>query len=318
MQKRLLRQESFRVFVLFRVFVIQSLCASAVHGTYTKEPSMELQPPRPVYEAIAALIRDHVGARPEVGVIIGSGLSAVAEHLDQATAVPYSALPHWPLSTVQGHRGEIIVGRWAGHTVAILNGRAHFYEGYSMAELALPVRVLKTLGVNTLIVTNAAGGLDPTFRVGDCMLITDHINLPGMAGQSPLRGPNDPMMGPRFPDMTRVYDPTLAELARRAARERGITLREGVYIMLAGPTYETPAEVRFLRLIGADAVGMSTVPEVVAARHLGLAVLGLSGITNVAHLAHDEGEVSHEEVIAAGRILGPRMRDLIEGVLEQM
>jgi len=279
---------------------------------------MDLQPSQSVYESIAAFVRTHVGARPDIGIITGSGLGAVAEHLDQATAVPYSSLPYWPLSTVQGHRGELIVGRWAGHTVAILNGRTHFYEGYSMVELALPVRVLKALGVKTLIVTNASGGLNPAFHVGEVMLITDHINLPGMAGHSPLRGPNDPLMGPRFPDMTRAYDPALADLARNAARERGITLREGIYIMVAGPTYETPAEVRLLRLMGADAVGMSTVPEVVAARHLGLRVLGLSGITNVAHLTGDEGEVSHEEVIAAGQVIGPRMRDLIDGVLSQM
>ncbi len=277
---------------------------------------MDEQPSRVLYQAIAALIHEHVGARPDVGVILGSGLGIVAESLEQATAVPYRDLPYWPVSTVEGHHGELIVGRWAGHTVAILNGRAHYYEGYSMAELALPVRVLKALGIARLIVTNAAGGLEPGYRVGDIMLITDHINLVGMAGLSPLRGVNDPFLGPRFPDMSRVYDRELANVARRVAREKKIVLREGVYIMLGGPTYETPADVRFLRLIGADAVGMSTVPEVVAARHMGLPVLGFSGISNVAPLAGEEAEVSHEEVIAAGRVIGPRLRDLIGGVLE--
>jgi len=277
---------------------------------------MDEQPPRSLYQAIAALIREHVDAQPEVGIILGSGLSAVAGLLEQPTVIPYSALPHWPVPQVEGHRGELIIGRWANHSVAILSGRAHYYEGYSMPQLALPVRVLAALGVSRLIVTNAAGGLDPGFRVGDVMLITDHINLVGMAGLSPLRGPNDPLQGPRFPDMTSAYDHELANLARRAARAKKITLREGVYIMLAGPAYETPADIRFLRLIGADAVGMSTVPEVIAARHAGLAVLGLSGITNVARLTPDEGQVSHEEVLAAGEVLGPRLREIIGGVLQ--
>ncbi|HOG47196.1 MAG TPA: purine-nucleoside phosphorylase [Anaerolineae bacterium] len=273
---------------------------------------------QPLYNAIAALIRQQIATPPDVGIILGSGLGAVAEQVEGPVTIPYHTLPAWPCSTVAGHHGELVVGRWANHTVAVLNGRAHYYEGYSMGELAVPVRVLRTLGVTRLIVTNAAGGLEPGFRAGDLMLITDHINLAGMAGPSPLRGPNDAALGPRFPDMTRAYDPALQHLARSVAKAKKMRLREGVYVMLAGPAYETPAEIRFLRLIGADAVGMSTVPEVVAACHAGMAVLGISAISNVAHFAPSAEKVSHDEVLAAGAAIGPRMRDLIGGVLAQL
>ncbi len=276
----------------------------------------ELQPPASLYQAIAALIRTQIDARPEVGLILGSGLSPVSSRIERRVVIPYDRLPYWPHGNVVGHGGELIVGDWAGHHVVCLSGRAHYYEGFSMAELALPVRVLKALGITRLIVTNAAGGLHPGFHAGELMLITDHINLVGLAGLSPLRGPNDLGLGPRFPDMTQAYDPKLANLARSVAREKHIILREGVYVMVGGPAYETPSDIRFLRLIGADAVGMSTVPEVIAARHAGLAVLGIAGITNVARLTLDEGPVSHEEVVAAGETIGPRMRDLIQGVLE--
>lgn len=273
---------------------------------------------RPLCNAVAALIRQQIVTPPDVGIILGSGLGAVVEAVADPVVIPYETLPGWPRSNVEGHKGELVVGQWANHTVIILNGRAHYYQGYSMAQLALPVRVLRTMGVTRLIVTNAAGGLEPGFRVGDLMLITDHINLVGMAGLSPLRGPNDPTLGPRFPDMSQAYDPALQNLARSAAKAKGLFLREGVYVMVAGPAYETPAEIRFLRLIGADAVGMSTVPEVVAARHAGMAVLGISGITNVARFVPSADKVSHDEVLAAGQTLGPRLRDLIGGVLERL
>ncbi len=277
---------------------------------------MHEQPALSEYEAVAARIREQTKAAPEVGIILGSGLGAVVERVEEPVAIPYSDLPGWPLPRVEGHAGQLVVGRWAGHTVAVLCGRAHYYEGYSMVELVLPVRVLHTLGTRYLVVTNAAGGLEPGYRVGDLMLITDHINLVGMAGLSPLRGANDAALGPRFPDMSQAYDPTLANLARRVARDRKISLREGVYIMLAGPAFETPADIRFLRLIGADAVGMSTVPEVIAARHAGMAVLGISGISNVAPLAGQPGVASHAEVLAAGKTLGPRLAGLLDGVLQ--
>ena len=279
---------------------------------------MEDQFHRAQYQAIAALIRQQIKEPPEVGIILGSGLGGVGERVSDPVVIPYRTLPHWPLSTVEGHKGDLVIGRWANRTVAVMNGRAHYYEGYSMVDLALPVRVLRVLGARKLIVTNAAGGLQPGYKVGDIMLITDHINLVGMAGLSPLRGPNDGLLGPRFPDMSRAYDPDLANLARRVARDKKIPLREGVYIMLAGPAYETPADIRFLRLMGADAVGMSTVPEVIAACHAGMAVLGLSGITNVAPLAAGASPTTHDEVIAAGQALGPRMCELIEGVLAAM
>jgi purine-nucleoside phosphorylase len=279
---------------------------------------MELQPPASLYQAIASLIRSQIDARPEVGIILGSGLASVASQIEPRTVIPYSRLPYWPQATVEGHHGELIIGHWSGHVVACLSGRGHYYEGYSLVELGLPVRVLKALGVMRLIVTNAAGGLDPGYHAGDLMLITDHINLVGMAGLSPLRGRNELGLGPRFPDMSEAYDRKLANLARSVAREKNIVLREGIYIMLGGPAFETPADIRFLRLIGADAVGMSTVPEVIAARHAGLLVLGISGISNVARLTPDEGPVTHEEVLAAGEKMGPRMRRLIGGVLEKL
>jgi purine-nucleoside phosphorylase len=250
-----------------------------------------------------------------VGIILGSGLGALADQVAQAQAVDFADVPHWPVSTVEGHRGRLLAGELEGQQVIVLQGRAHFYEGYSPAHLALPVRVLRLLGVSTLIASNAAGGLHPDFRAGDLMVLTDHLNLVGMAGFNPLRGPNDDALGPRFPDMSQAYDPALRRLAFEAAAAEGIVLRQGVYVCLAGPSYETPAELRFLRGAGADAVGMSTVPEVVAARHVGMRVLAFSGITNVPALEPGAGETSHEEVLEAGRMLGPRLVAVVRGVL---
>jgi purine-nucleoside phosphorylase len=210
-----------------------------------------------------------------------------------------------------------VIGRLEGQNVFVLQGRVHYYEGYNIAQVALPVRVMQRLGVQTLVVTNAAGGVNPDFQPGDLMLITDHLNLIGMAGLSPLRGPNLDELGPRFPDMSRVYDRELLGLARQSAKENGILVREGVYVSLAGPSFETPADLRFLRGIGADAVGMSTVPEVTAARHGGTRVLGISGITNKANL---DGETltTHEEVLEAGEQIVPRLIALIRGVLRRL
>ncbi|HHS96860.1 MAG TPA: purine-nucleoside phosphorylase, partial [Chloroflexi bacterium] len=226
---------------------------------------------------------------------------------------------HFPQATVEGHAGRLVVGRLEGRVVMVMQGRAHYYEGYSMAQVTLPIRVMQVLGVGTLIVTNAAGGLNLDFRAGDVMVIRDHINLIGMAGQSPLRGPNLDRFGPRFPDMTRAYDPTLRALALDVARKAGIPAWEGVYVCLAGPNFETPADVRFLRMIGADAVGMSTVPEVIVARHGRMRVLGLSGISNVLS-GEDEpaAETTHEEVLEAGRLLAPRLETIVRGVLRRL
>lgn len=254
---------------------------------------------------------------PTVGVILGSGLAEVADALEPADHMPFREIPHFAVSTVEGHAGELVLGRCGDKTVALLRGRLHYYEGYSMQQVTFPVRVLRELGVRTLIVTNAAGGLNTAFRAGDLMLLTDHLDLAMMAGLNPLRGPNDPQIGPRFPEMTNAYDPELRALAQAAARELGFTLREGVYVMLAGPNFETPADSRFLRLIGADAVGMSTVPEVLVARHGGLRVLGISLVSNVIpETGH--GETSHAEVLAAGKEAAPRLAALIREILRRM
>ncbi len=270
-----------------------------------------------VIDAAAEALRRRFASRPKVGIILGSGLSAVAEAVEAEAVIPYPDIPHFPRATVEGHAGRLVVGHLEGHPVMVMQGRAHYYEGYSMAQVTLPVRVMQALGVNTLIVTNAAGGLNPSFRPGDVMVIRDHINLIGMAGLNPLRGPNLDRFGPRFPDMSSAYDPTLRAIARSVAQEASIPVHEGVYICLAGPSFETPADIRFLRLIGADAVGMSTVPEVTVARHGGMRVLGLSGISNVAS-TEGENVATHEEVLEAGRVLAPRLETIIRGVLRRL
>lgn len=270
---------------------------------------------RAEFERAAHYIASKTPHRPTIGLVLGSGLNALAERLERADVIPYCDIPGFPVSTVAGHSGALVIGEWGGKTVLVMRGRAHYYEGYSMQRLTLPIRVMRLLGVNTLIVTNAAGGVNETFRAGDVMLITDHINFVGMAGANPLRGPNDDTLGPRFPDMSRAYDPALCNLARAVARENGIALREGVYVMIAGPSYESPADVRVLRLLGADAVGMSTVPEVIVARHGGMHVLGLSLISN--SLA-SHTQVDHEEVLAAGRAAIPHLTTLIQGIVERI
>jgi len=267
----------------------------------------------------ASVIRACTGHHPHIGLILGSGLSSLADEVEQADTLPYSEIPHFPVSTIEGHTGKLVIGRLAGQTVLVMQGRTHYYEGYSMQRVTLPVRVMQVLGVHTLIVTNAAGGINPGFLPGDLMLITDHLNLVGMAGLNPLRGPNLDEFGPRFPDMSSAYDPALQALARRVASELGFALQEGVYMCLAGPTFETPADIRFLRAIGADAVGMSTVPEVIVARHGGTRVLGVSGISNVSITDPGEGrETTHAEVLEAGKIIVPRLIGLLKGVLRDL
>ncbi len=268
------------------------------------------------YERAAEYIRTQTRHRPSIGLILGSGLNPLADEIARADVIPYRDIPIFPVSTVEGHRGELVCGQLSGKTVVAMRGRAHYYEGYSMQQVTVPVRVLRALGVETIIITNAAGGINDQFRAGDLMLIVDHINLAGMTGLNPLRGPNDPTLGPRFPDMTNAYDPSLMRLARETAERLGIQLREGVYIMLAGPSYESPADIRFLRTIGADAVGMSTVPEVIVARHGGMRVLGISLISNSLAAGHDV--VNHEEVLAAGRAAVPKVATLIRTVLTRI
>jgi purine-nucleoside phosphorylase len=252
--------------------------------------------------------------RPKVGLILGTGLGGLAELVEQADIIPYQDIPFWPRSTVEGHQGRLVIGRLKGAPVIVQQGRSHFYEGYSMAEVTLPVRVMKRLGVETLIVTNAAGAINPEFEPGDVMLITDHISLMGMTGFNPLRGPNLDTFGPRFPDMSQAYDRALMDQARRAAKQNNVRLHEGVYVCLSGPSFETPADLRFLRAIGADAVGMSTVPEVIIARHAAMRVLGLSGISNKANL-DGSTQTTHEEVLQAGRTIVPKLQSVIQDVL---
>jgi purine-nucleoside phosphorylase len=271
------------------------------------------------FEQAAAAIRELTLLRPRVGLILGSGLNPLAEAVEDGVVIPYGEIPHFSVATVEGHVGRLIVGHLEGQTVVVMQGRAHYYEGYSMAEVTFPVRVMQVLGIESLIVTNAAGGLNPAFQAGDVMLIADHINLVGMCGLNPLNGPNLDEFGPRFPDMSEPYDAHIRALARRVAAEKDVPLREGVYICLAGPSFETRADLRFLRLIGADAVGMSTVPEVTIARHGGTRVLGLSGIGNVAPLeGAPPAEVTHEEVLETGQVLVPRLEAIIRGVLRSL
>jgi len=262
-------------------------------------------------------VRSKIKKQPRIGLILGTGLGGLAEALQQPTVIPYSELPGWPVSTVAGHAGRLVIGELDGQALFVMQGRIHYYEGYDMAQVTLPVRVMQRLGIEILIVTNAAGAINPDFEPGDVMLITDHLNLAGMAGLNPLIGPNLDEFGPRFPDMSQAYDRALCELARKVAKENKLLLHEGVYVGLSGPSFETPADLRFLRTSGADAVGMSTVPEVIVARHGGTRVLGFSGISNKANLDGNTA-TSHEEVLAAGSLIVPKLETLIRGALRML
>ncbi len=269
----------------------------------------------PVKEAVHA-IQAKSDRQPQIGLILGSGLSALADSVENSVKVPYTEIPHWTRSTVAGHAGNLVLGDLQGKSVCVMQGRTHFYEGHHIEKLALPIRAMSLLGVQTLIVTNAAGGINPDFRPGDLMAIADHLNFPGIAGQNPLRGANADDFGPHFPDMTEPYDAKLRQLANAVADQAGFVLQEGVYAFVSGPSYETPAELRFLRTVGADAVGMSTVPEVVVARHAGIRVLGISSITNLATPDPKPGTVlDHNEVIEMGKVIVPRLAALLRGVL---
>ena len=262
----------------------------------------------------AEAIGNRIRVQPRTGIILGSGLGELVDLVEGAVAIPTGEIPNWPVSTVMGHAGRLVTGKIGEQPVIVLQGRAHYYEGYSMSQITLPIRVMKRLGVENLIVTNAAGAIHPEFQPGDVMLITDHINMIGMGGNNPLRGPNLSEFGERFPDMSRAYDRNLLELARQAAQRANFHIWEGVYTCLAGPSFETPADLRFLRIIGSDAVGMSTVPEVIVAHHSGIKVLGLSGISNKANL--DGSTITtHEEVLQAGKIIAPKLKAIILGVL---
>jgi purine-nucleoside phosphorylase len=267
----------------------------------------------------AETLRAASPVKPRVGLVLGSGLSQLAEDLESAIVLPCADVPHFPLPSIEGHQPRIVFGVLSGQPVMILQGRAHYYEGHSMQRITLPVRAMQLLGVEILVLTNAAGGINRTFAVGDLMLLKDHIGLICMAGHHPLRGANDERLGPRFPDMSQAYDPHLRALARQVGEELGLPLHEGIYVGLGGPSFETPAELRFLQAVGADAVGMSTVPEAIVARHGGMRVLGVSGITNIAVLEPSEGaKATHEEVLEAGQLLVPRLGALLRGLLARL
>lgn len=267
------------------------------------------------YQESAAALREKLnGFQPEALLILGSGLGALGDEVENPIVVPYEEVPHMKHSTAPDHKGQFVFGRLSGRNVAVMQGRLHAYEGWSFADAAYPVRVLRLLGAETLIVTNAAGAVNTAFEVGDIMLITDHIKLFAM---SPLTGPNVEEFGPRFPDMTHAYTPALQEVANRAAKELGIRLQEGVYMYFPGPQYETPAEIRAARLLGADAVGMSTVPEVITAGHCGMKVLGFTLCTNMAAGVLDQ-PLTGEEVIEAGKVAAPRFSALVKACLAQV
>jgi purine-nucleoside phosphorylase len=261
-------------------------------------------------DAVRARVRD----LPQTAIVLGSGLGDFANSLTDAVTMPYSELPHWPASRVIGHDGRLVVGRSRGRVIAALAGRVHLYEGHDLRTVTFAIRVLGLLGVKTLIVTNAAGGINTGFSQGALMVIDDHINL---MGANPLVGPNEDRFGPRFPDMTEVYSPRLRAMADRAGRSMSLRLPHGIYIALLGPSYETPAEIRYLRTIGADAVGMSTVPEAIVARHMAMEVLGISCITNMAAGVLPK-PLDHNEVMETARRVRGQFIALLEGIIEQL
>ena len=265
----------------------------------------------------AHAIRDHAPAdlpAPQVAIVLGSGLGVLADRMADATTVPYDLIPHFPRPSVAGHLGNLIFGRLAGVPVVALQGRFHYYEGHDLEAVTFYVRALREYGVGTLILTAATGGINPAYRPGDLMVLGDHLNL---LGTNPLRGPNDDRLGVRFPDMTEVYARPLRELAHAEANRAGLTLHEGVYAALPGPSYETPAEIRMLRTLGADVVGMSTVPEAIVARHAGMRVLAFALVTNAAAGVTGQA-ITHDEVLAEGRAAGARLGGLIEGILPRI
>lgn len=262
----------------------------------------------------ADFIRSKTKVTPKTGLILGSGLGVLADHIEEAVSIAYKDIPYFPQSTVEGHAGELLIGNLNGSPVILMKGRFHMYEGYGPELTAFPVRVMKELGVKTLLVTNAAGGVNTSYEPGDLMLISDHLNL---TGTNPLIGQNDNELGPRFPDMSQAYSRKLRELARSKAQQAGVSLQEGVYAGLLGPSYETPAEIRMLRTLGADAVGMSTVSEVIVARHAGLEVLGISCISNMASGILDQ-PLSHEEVIETTDRVREKFLNLVLAIIPEL
>jgi len=258
-------------------------------------------------------IQSHTALKPAIGLVLGSGLGAFARSLEKATAIPYGEIKHFPASTAVGHGGELVVGHCQGVPVAVLSGRAHYYEGYTLQQVVFPVRVLGRMGVKTLILTNAAGSVNVNYKPGELMVISDHINL---MGGNPMIGPNEDELGQRFFDMSEPYDPHLREIAEKACWKAGVTVRKGVYIAVSGPSYETPAEIRMARALGADAVGMSTVPEAIAARHMGLRVLGISCITNMA-AGVTRKPLDHREVLEIGEKVKAGLIEVLGRIVQE-
>jgi purine-nucleoside phosphorylase len=263
-------------------------------------------------QAAVTAIRARTTTRPSVAIVLGSGLGRLADEVAAATRIPYADIPGWERSTAPGHSGELIVGTLGGKSVAVMKGRLHYYEGYDMASVAFPLRVFKTWGIDTVILTNACGGLNPAFKAGDLMLLDDHINF---MPANPLRGPNDERLGPRFPDMVGTYTEELRSIAKAVDPD----LREGIYVAVPGPNFETPAELRMLRGLGADAVGMSTVPEVIAARHLGMRILAIATVTDMATgIPGQIDHVTHEQVLEVANRAGARLAALVTGVVARL
>ncbi len=275
-----------------------------------------MDPRLEIINAISTRLQEDLqGRKPELGIVLGSGLGRLADSIEDPIVIPYRTLPGFPVSTAVGHKGNFIVGKLGGKTVMAMQGRIHYYEGYGMDKVVLPIRVMIKLGIKTLIVSNAAGGTNLNYHVGDLMIIKDHVNLL----PNPLIGPNIEELGPRFPDMTRPYDPGLIKLALSIAEEEGIPLQQGVYVGGTGPSYETPAEYKYFRFLGGDAVGMSTIPEVIVARHAGVPVFGISVITNEAHDDYAEDYVNDgEDVVVAANAAADKMTLLITKMIERI
>lgn len=265
-------------------------------------------------QTTVAAITQQITTIPQVGIILGSGLGGLTDALTIEKEIPYEHIPNFPSSTVEGHAGKLVFGTLGGKNIVMMAGRFHFYEGYDMEAITFPIRVMKALGADTLIVSNAAGGMNPNYKIGDIVAITDHINL---FPEHPLRGPNDDRLGTRFPDMSEPYDKKLVEIAIQAGLEQQLNIKTGVYIGLTGPTFETPAEYRWLSIIGGDLVGMSTVPEVIVARHAGMRVFATSVVTDLGVIGHVE-TITHEEVLEAANAAAPKLAKLVTTLIERM
>lgn len=259
-------------------------------------------------------IKGKIKNQPEIGIVLGSGLGDFADSIEDKIEIPYTEIPGFPVSTVKGHDGKLIFGKINSKEVCVMKGRIHYYEGYDIKEVVYPIEVLAGLGIKTLILTNAAGGVNTDFEPADLMIINDHINL---MGKNPLIGPNDEDLGPRFPDMTDLYNKDLIEVAEKSAKKLGIDIQEGVYMYFTGPSYETAAEVRMARILGADAVGMSTVPEAIIARHRGLKILGISTITNISTGILDT-PLDHTEVVEVGQEVAGKFKELLKEIIEEI